>query len=488
MATKLLRPLALTATAVALALTALPRVPAQAANVVNLRIFVGLGTGTDDNQRTDEDALAKLWNDAHPDIQIKFEYNDYSTARDVLLTQIAGGQAPDIVGPVGIGGLNSTGDLWADLGANIKKDTASLKLDDFEKATLGLYQLNGKDIAIPLGIYPSFMYVNKDLFEQASQPLPPTDYNNGQPQYQGKLWNMDAVKDLAIKLTQDKNGKFADENGFDPTNIAIYGFADIDIDMRGYAQLFSPGHSGVAKDGKTAIFNDKTYVQAMQWRHDAIFKYHFFPDASAQKELNNGGTTNTFASGRVAMSYSHTWALDGIKDLKAKWVIAVAPVAPNGKLTARINADTFAILDKSKHKAESWEVLKWLTSPEIAAKACAIYGCLPARISARADWEKDIKANYPDFDLKVAYGAVKYLDNPNSEAPMPNYNQAFDTFGQFFTQLDSDPNLDVKAGLDKLNTQMQLVFDGKVPTETPQPTDTGAAATAAPTMAATSAK
>src|SRR5256885_13317014 len=88
--------------------------PQQAhAAVTNIRIFVGLGTGTDDTQRKDADALIKEWNDAHPDIQIKFEYNDYATAKDVLLTQVAGGNAPDIVGPVGISGLNETGDLWA---------------------------------------------------------------------------------------------------------------------------------------------------------------------------------------------------------------------------------------------------------------------------------------------------------------------------------------------------------------------------------------
>ncbi|HVO41507.1 MAG TPA: ABC transporter substrate-binding protein, partial [Aggregatilineales bacterium] len=138
MSKNLLRLLALMVTALVLAVSAFPRIPAAAANVVNLRIFVGLGTGTDDTQRQGQDALAKEWNAKHPDIQIKFEYNDYATARDVLLTQVAGGQAPDIVGPVGIGGLNETGDLWADLGAYIKKDTAALNLSDFEKATLGL--------------------------------------------------------------------------------------------------------------------------------------------------------------------------------------------------------------------------------------------------------------------------------------------------------------------------------------------------------------
>ncbi len=466
--------------AAAMLLASLPSRSANAAAVTNLRIFVGLGTGSDTNQTAQEDALAKVWNDAHPDIQIKFEYTDNASARDVLLTQEASGNVPDIVGPVGIGGLNATSNFWADLSSYIKKDTAALNLKDFEQATLNLYQLNGKDIAIPLGIYPSFLFINKDLFDQAGLPLPPTDYSNGKPTYQGKPWDMAAVQDLAIKLTQDKAGKFADEKDFDPTKIAVYGYADVDDIFRGYIQNWSPGHAGVAKDGKTAIFNDKTILAAMQWRHDAVFKYHFFPDLAAQALLNNSGSTQTLAAGSVAMVYSHTWALDGIKDVKFKWVAAVPPLAPNGKLTARINADTFAVMNKSTHKDQAWQVLKWLTSAEISPKACAIYGCLPARLPARADWEKQTTTDYPSLDLKIVFGAVPYLDNPNSEAPMPNFNQASDALTQFMSSLDSDPNFNVATELNKLNTQMQLIFDGKAPTSTPAPEATAAATAATP--------
>jgi len=65
-----------------LALASAPRQVANAAPVT-VRIFVGLGTGTDDAQTKEEDALIKEWNDKNPDIQVKFDYNDYNTARDV---------------------------------------------------------------------------------------------------------------------------------------------------------------------------------------------------------------------------------------------------------------------------------------------------------------------------------------------------------------------------------------------------------------------
>ncbi len=467
------------ATLTALVAAVSPLGMAHAANPTTIRIYVGLGTGTDTDQITAENALAKQWNDANPDIQIKFDVVSYDTARDVLLTQVAGDNPPDIVGPVGISGLNSTGDLWQDLTSYIAKDKAALNLNDFEPATLNLYQLNGKEIAIPLGVYPSFMYVNKDIFTQAQLPLPPTDYNNGKPQYQGKLWDRAALRDLAIKLTQDKSGNYADEKSFDPTNIAVYGFGDVDIDMRGFAQEFSPPDNGVKADGKTADFNNPVFVQAFQWLHDGIYKDHFFPDASAQTALTNGGNSISFAGGQLAMDYSHTWAMGSLKGVKFHWVAAVAPVAPNGKLTARIDADTFSIVNKSKNKDAAWTVLKWLTSADTASKLCGIYGCLPARSSARADWEKTTKATFPDLDLNVVYGAIKYLDTPNYDAFMPNYNQAFDQTNQFWTAVASDPNMDVKTELDKLNTQMQAIFDGKVPTSTPTPAPVSTAAATA---------
>src|SRR5438270_11032579 len=97
-----LRIVGILAVIVAIVASALPKQNANAADVVNLRIFVGVGTGTHPNDMAVENKLADQWNAAHPDIQIKFDYNDNSTARSILLTQVAGDNAPDIVGPIGI--------------------------------------------------------------------------------------------------------------------------------------------------------------------------------------------------------------------------------------------------------------------------------------------------------------------------------------------------------------------------------------------------
>ena len=85
---------------------------------------------------------------------------------------IAAGDAPDIIGPVGVEGLNLFRDNLLDLAPLIAKTNYSVpgvdpKLVDFFK--LGA---NGATIGVPYAVYPSYLYFNKDLFDEARTALP----------------------------------------------------------------------------------------------------------------------------------------------------------------------------------------------------------------------------------------------------------------------------------------------------------------------------
>ncbi len=472
---KLFRVSIILAVAVAIVLGAAPRTT-RAADVANIRIFVGLGTGTHDTDKVVQDALAKEWNDAHPDIQIKFDINDNNTARDVLLTQAASDNPPDIAGPAGIRAVNETGALWADLSTYIDKDKDALKLDDYDPAVLELFKsLGGKNLSVALGIYPSFMWVNEDVFKAAEVPLPPKKWGEPYVDRDGKShpWDWETVGLIAKQLTSDTAGKYADEEGFDPKNIQIYGFANFWSDFRHIANEWGAEDNGVSqKDLKTATFNQPAYVKVAQWYQNAIFKDHFMPDSGAQGALQQG--TSPFESGRLAMWYSHTWYNFAIPGIKFTWGIYPSPAVPGTdgkKIVAPMHADTFAILDKSKHKDQAWEVLKWLNSTEISSKLCGIYGCIPARKSARGPWETATKEKIPQWDLDIVEGAAKYPDVPNHEGFLPNQAKAKDAYDQFMTRLQTDPTVDVVKELDQLNQTEQGIFEGHFPpTPTPAPT------------------
>ena len=437
-----------------------------------VRIYVGIGTGYREDQVPQQQTLEKEWNAQHPDLQIKFDFIDHNTARDVLLTQVAGDNPPDIVGPIGIRGIYEIPQVFADLNPFISKDKAGLKLDEYDEATLKMFEdAGGKNLSLALGVYPAFLLVNEEIFKAAEVPLPPKEPGAMYKDKDGKevVWDWDALAAVAKAVTSDKNGTYADEDGFDPKNIVNYGFANYWMNLRPVMLQFGAEDAGIAKDGKTATFNQKAMLTAMTWYQNAIFKDHSVPDVAGQNAIDAGGTS-PFESGRVGMWHSPSWYTCCMAKATFKWGNYAIPAVPgtNGKqIVGAVHADTFAMVEKGKNKDAAWEVLKWLNSSEIASRLCKAYGCMPARKTARAAWEKEITDKFPTLDLKALYAALPYQDRPNNESWLPNYPQAFDAGEAFWTNVRTDPNLDLVKAIEQLNQTEQGIFQGKFP---PTPT------------------
>jgi multiple sugar transport system substrate-binding protein len=93
--------------------------PAEAAapsgDRVQIRWFIGLGTGADAKQIPIEEELVKKFNESQDKIELVMEAVPNVSARDTLATQIASGNGPDIIGPVGWDGSNSFYGQYLDL-------------------------------------------------------------------------------------------------------------------------------------------------------------------------------------------------------------------------------------------------------------------------------------------------------------------------------------------------------------------------------------
>ena len=81
-----------------------------------VRWFVGLGQGTSEVQQGIQQEVVKAFNDSQDKIELVLEVVPYEAARDTLSTQIASGDGPDLIGPVGWGGSNAFYGQWLDLG------------------------------------------------------------------------------------------------------------------------------------------------------------------------------------------------------------------------------------------------------------------------------------------------------------------------------------------------------------------------------------
>jgi multiple sugar transport system substrate-binding protein len=311
-----------------------------------------------------------------------------------------------------------------------------------------------KMVSLPLGIYPSFIFYNKDEFDAAGVAYPTHDYND-------KTWTMSALRDMAMKLTLDKNGKNATQPDFDPENIVQYGFDDSWINLRGQLAIFDAPDVGrpTSVDYRTAKVNSPEWVQGLQWLSDGIWKDHFIADVNGQM-ANETMTGDPFGGKSVAMFYSHTWFMsEGLVDLPFEYDFAPLPFNFKGTRVARVHADGFAMSASAKNQDEAWEVLKWLTSPEIIQDVCAIYGCLPARKSVEAANRAKMAERYPNTDLDVVFNAINYLDVPQHESYVPAYGKLEDALENARGLIYSGENKDAQSVLDTANADVQKILD-----------------------------
>jgi ABC-type glycerol-3-phosphate transport system substrate-binding protein len=162
-----------------------------------IRWFVGLGAGGQPQQiQVQKDFVTAFNNDpANKDkAYISLEILDNNVAANILKTQIAAGNAPDIIGPVGVEGLNLFIDQVADLQPLI--DSTGYDMSKYPEALADFFKIgkDGATIGVPFGTYPSFLWYNKKLFDEAKLPYPPTEVG---AMYEGKPWDMAAVRETA---------------------------------------------------------------------------------------------------------------------------------------------------------------------------------------------------------------------------------------------------------------------------------------------------
>jgi multiple sugar transport system substrate-binding protein len=423
--------------------------PVEAAKVV---IFIGMGTGTDPDQIAAQEALQEEFNNTHDDIEVEFLIVPHEEAPERFLAMLSGGNAPQLVGPNGISTVAQFFDTWADVTPFIEAD--NLDQSDFYGPATELNSYPEKVVGLPLGLFPSFLYYNEDLFDAAGLDYPTHDYND-------KSWTMDVLRDLAMELTLDVNGNNAKSPDFDPENIAQWGYDDTWISATGFLAGWDAPNVGrpTTDDYKTATANAEEWVYGLNWINQGIWEDYFIPDAAGQEAYYAVGG-DPFGGGLVAMFYSHTWFMpEGLIDLPFEHDVAPLPFNQKGTRVARIHADTFTIPKEAENKEAAWEVLKWLTSSDHIIDVCLIYGCLPARESVTEDFTAALAERFPGLDYDVIFESIDYLDNPNHEAFTPEWGRVQDVMENSFGQVYVGPIDDPQAVLDQANEEIQAILD-----------------------------
>ncbi|MBE3037335.1 MAG: extracellular solute-binding protein, partial [Chloroflexi bacterium] len=204
-----------------------------AANAVPVTWYVGLGAGGDAPVIVKEQDWVKKFNTSQTDACVTLQVVHNPESYDTLKAMLASGSTPDIVGPVGKAGRASFQGAFADVSL-LAKD-AGFDLTKYDPALLDFTKDEGVLVGIPFALFPSFIYYDKKLFDEAKLPYPPHKVGE---MYNGKPWDLVALQDLAMNLTVDKGGNDATQTGFDPKSITQFGFFEQYTDGRGIGAFF----------------------------------------------------------------------------------------------------------------------------------------------------------------------------------------------------------------------------------------------------------
>ena len=419
-----------------------------------VRWYVGLGIGAQPEQLAAQRDVVEAFNESHDDIQLEVEIVDNEIAFDNLSTQIAGGNAPDIIGPIGIRGSNSFAGQFLDLEPLVESTGFDLAQYDQEQVEFWREE-TGELTALPFGTYPAMMYFNTELFDEADLEYPPTEY--GQPYADGDPWDMDKVAELAQILTVDANGNDATSPDFDPENVVQWGFHhQFNDDARAIGTFFGSG-SFVADDGSAQI--PENWLASWQWYVDLIASGAAPNDSQVNSDVL--AQTNAFSTGNVAMSFTHLWYTCCVRDEDGNgldfWDLAVVPEY-NGEATSKLHADTFRVLESTENPEAAFEVLTYLLG-DAAPQLLETYGGLPARADLRDPFFAtldEVFAHGPNWDVAVA--GLDRPDVPSHEGNMPNFEEAEAVIDTFESRLTSEPNLDVAAAAEELRAELDPIF------------------------------
>jgi multiple sugar transport system substrate-binding protein len=434
-----------------------------------VRWFVGLGTGTNAVQIPIEQQVVDDFNASQDKIQLILEIVPNASAQDTLSTEIASGNGPDIIGPVGWAGSNAFHGQWLDLTPYMGKVDLSI----FNPALVKMYVTSDEgQVGLPFAVFPSMIYYNKTLFDNAGYNYPPAKYGEKYKMPDGSEveWNWDTVAKVGKALTVDKNGKNATEADFDKNNIVDYGFTWGFENHTNYVGAFWQAGSLLAADGKTAQIPD-AWKAAWQWTYDGVWGAQpFIPNNNYEQSLNNGG--NPFDGGHVAMIDNPLWytccmghvTTDGSDKSPAVWDIGIMP-SYNGKVGGRIDADTFRIWKGTKNPQAAFDAMYYLESTAVtkliigSAEQPAPYGAFPARTSDQTAWLEAKKATFPDVqNWQTALDGLNYPDVPSAEGFMPNFIEAWARGKTFYSLIITSP-IDLAKEEATFLTDMQAIFD-----------------------------
>lgn len=331
--------------------------------------------------------------DAHPDITIELAPTiPFGSEYDARMqTQLGAGSAPSIfrVNDDLLTALSSQG-VFKDLTpylADVDTDAWLPPLYEFGQQEDGTYT------GLPIGTGPRVIFYNKDMFEAAGVPLPPTTYTD-------ENWKWDDFLAAAHAMTDADAGQYG----------AVV-FTD-----EGYENTWSMNNgseTGVfAEDGRTFTLVEPIAAEAIQYVADLTCVEGVQPPWS--EVIQDDAAENLFAAGKLAMLHGAYATNAGINaSVGDSFVYDIAPVPGNVNHVNENSLYVWAVPESTPDDEAdaAWEFMNYVAGPEAGALLGQQGYFVPINADAAGSIEAQEGANPQSMDVLVGSAAGGVVPN-----------------------------------------------------------------------------
>ena len=346
--------------------------------------------GSDIRHKATLDAIA-AYNKLYPHITIEGEYGGYDGYQQKLMTQLAGGSAPDLIqtDPIWNAQLGAQKENFVDLAKESEIDMTQFE----EEVIKGFCEVNGIVLGLPMGINGFGVQVNKAFMERFNIPL-------------DTRWTYEKIIEVGRKVHEQDS--------------ECYLYIE---DLTGLQVKFMCDYTR-SKYGKYWINDDyKVHITKDELAEQFKVMKELF-DSGAAVPLGDAALYNNkveqhpkFINGQIGMTQDWSGTLPKYKD-----VIGAENFAVGHSITVEGGVDSsttykpsmlLSVYSKSKYVDEAVKFTNWLLNDSEASLILNDCRSIPASASARqALIDNDV------LDKDIMQMVENTLENPADPVPL----------------------------------------------------------------------
>jgi len=293
---------------------------------------------------------------SHPGVRVEIQQLPWSAAHEKLLTAFAGDVTPD---------LCQLGNTWipefAALNALEPLDgrvaaSAVIAADDYFRGIWDTNTVSDTLYGVPWYVDTRILFYRRDLLAQAGYAAPPRTW----PEWTAML---DAI---ARQHVPDRYGIVLPVNEFEPL-----------------VALALQQDEPLLRDGdRFGNFRSAGFARALTF-YASMFRKGYAPPAGSSDVSN---LWNEFGRGRFVFFISGPWNIGELQrrlppSLQQDWATAALP-GPEGPGASIAGGASLVMFRHARAKPAAWQLIEYLSQPQIQARFHEVTGDLPPRRSA----------------------------------------------------------------------------------------------------------